>query len=278
MTSWVKRIRGRSSPDTAHVSDDQLVLLYYGELTGADEARVREHLAACERCATLERGARAVLAAIETAAPEPPDDYETALWARLEPRLGEAIRDVRSGRWQLTARAAALALAVSALLLIAVARPWQRAVPGGTSAGAPRPGPAAVPGEPAAAADAARERMRLGVIDEYLGQVERLLVEVTAAGVDDPAALATARADAADLVGAGRLYRLTASGDGDAAVVHALDEIERALIEVARSPAPLPRAEREAMVRRLDVETLLFKVRATADDLRARAGTRASSN
>src|SRR6188768_1699198 len=52
-----------------HLTDDDLVLHYYGELPAPDESRAESHLAAC------------------APAVEPAPGFERIVWARLEPAL-----------------------------------------------------------------------------------------------------------------------------------------------------------------------------------------------
>ncbi len=258
-----------------HVSDGRLVLLQYGELPPEDAARVREHLAACEACRAAERRLRDVLAAVELPAPELADDYETTLWARLAPRLTASRQ---AAGWPARRRlrlAAATLLAAGAATVIGIARlGHERARPVRAPAGAAdTAAPLADLAE--ARAQAASEQILLGALDDHLARVEQVLVEIANAGVDDADALAVAQAEAADLVDASRLYRLTASRAGDAAIVGALEDIERALVEIARSPTGASRREREAIIRRVDPDGVLFRLRTRADQLRTRTGAAA---
>lgn len=261
-----------------HVSDDRLVLLRYGELPPEDAARVREHLAACAACRAAEGRLEDLLSAVELPAPEPADDYEATLWARLEPRLERPYEGVE---WLARRRvwlAAATLLAVGAATVIGIA--WlehERARRARAPARAADT--AAVPADLGEArAEVAREQILLGALDDHLARVERLLVEIVNAGVDDAAALAVAQAEAADLVDASRLYRLTASRAGDAAIAGALEDIERALVEVARNPTGTSRREREAFIRRVDLDSVLFRLRTTVDLVRTRAGAAAEES
>jgi hypothetical protein len=266
-----------------HLSDDQLILLFYGELSAARAGRARAHLASCARCRDAEARIRAVLAAIDAPAAEPPEQYAAHLWRRLEPRVRELGSPApRRLAWRPAAVAAvSIAVVVALVAGVLVGLRWGRQTPPPASAARAGPTTAATPADRAIVA--ARERILLDAIDEYLAQAERVLVELANAGVDDPTVLAALRAEAEDLVQASRVYRMTASSAGETAVVGALDEIERALVEVARSPADLSRRDRAALVDRLDTSAVLFTLRATADEVRARAGgastgRRAASN
>ena len=75
-----------------HLSEEELILHYYGETDRADEARMASHLAQCGDCQQADTQLRRVLALVETAAPvEPRRGFERDVWARLEPTLGEAL-------------------------------------------------------------------------------------------------------------------------------------------------------------------------------------------
>src|SRR5688500_10961558 len=71
-----------------HLTDDELVLHDYGEMSDTAETRACAHLDECLACrenlATLQR----VMAAIDTApVPEPDAWFEQRTWARLEPEV-----------------------------------------------------------------------------------------------------------------------------------------------------------------------------------------------
>ncbi|MGH9346510.1 MAG: hypothetical protein ACRD26_04510, partial [Vicinamibacterales bacterium] len=69
-----------------HLTDDDLVLHYYGEMSEAAEARACAHLGECHTCRETLARLQRVMAAIDSApVPEPDDWYERRTWARLEP-------------------------------------------------------------------------------------------------------------------------------------------------------------------------------------------------
>src|SRR5262249_59323167 len=72
-----------------HLTDDDLVLHYYGE----DVPRAESHLAACADCQASFTRLQRVMAFIDSApAVEAPDGFERIAWARLEPALGAPRR------------------------------------------------------------------------------------------------------------------------------------------------------------------------------------------
>ena len=70
-----------------HVTDEDLLLDYYGEGSPDARAAMRAHLEACDRCRALDRELRGVLALVNTEpVPEAPEGFEREMWARLEPQ------------------------------------------------------------------------------------------------------------------------------------------------------------------------------------------------
>lgn len=76
------------------------------------------------------------------------------------------------------------------------------------------------------------------------------------------------QARAADLVRENRLYRQTAARTGDVAVAGVLEELERVLLEIAHAPSPISPEELESLRRRLEAESILFKVRVLGRNVR----------
>ena len=67
-----------------HVTDEELLLDYYGESAIIDRAERQSHLETCEACRTLDRELRAVLALVDTTpAVEAPPGFGRDMWARL---------------------------------------------------------------------------------------------------------------------------------------------------------------------------------------------------
>jgi anti-sigma factor RsiW len=82
---------------TNHLSEDELILHYYGEVDRADAARVASHLESCAACQASREQLARVMAMVDTAAPvEAPEGFERIAWARLEPRLDAN----RGGGWR----------------------------------------------------------------------------------------------------------------------------------------------------------------------------------
>ena len=79
-----------------HLTDDELVLHYYGEMADAEEARAEAHLGACGACQQNYARLQRVMAFVDSApAVEPAPGFERIAWARL--RAGAAAS--RRGGW-----------------------------------------------------------------------------------------------------------------------------------------------------------------------------------
>jgi hypothetical protein len=244
-----------------HLTDDELVLHYYGEMSDAAEARACEHLEQCAGCRDNLARLQRVLAAVDEApVPEPDAWFENRAWARLEPELTRPAPSVwwRSS-WRLPWRAIAWG-AGAALVVIA-------AFVAGRIGSPPSPAPA--PAQLASTQDPLRERVLLVDLGDHLDRSELALVEFVSGGNDRQAAGGRLRVE--ELVAANRLYRRTAEATGDAGVADVLDELERVLIEIAGAQPGAPANDLEAMRQRIDTRGLLFKVRVMREQLQERA-------
>src|SRR5262245_19920065 len=240
-----------------HLTDDDLVLHYYGE----DVPRAESHLAACADCQASFTRLQRVMAFIDSApAVEAPEGFERIAWARLEPALGAPQRGWLS--WFVLSPAR-LAFAAGVLVLVGASFMAGRLMP--------RPGPAA--GEPASSQTPAQVRERILLVDlgEHLDRSQRVLVELATA--DDTAGavdITLEQSRAEQLVAANRLYRETATSTGDAAFAAVLDDLERVLVDIAASPKTMTQEDLDAVRRRIESKELLFKVRVMASQVRAR--------
>src|SRR5687768_589478 len=102
---------------TNHLSEDELILHYYGETDRADVARIESHLSSCAECQFANQQLRRVMTLVDTAAPvEAPLGFERTAWARLEPALDQQRRSRRGLFW---IPQFALAGGVAALVMVA---------------------------------------------------------------------------------------------------------------------------------------------------------------
>ena len=253
-----------------HLTEDDLVLHYYGEMTDRDEADASAHLRACTQCHEGYRRLQRVLAAVDehaVAVPVLPDHFERTVWARLEPNI---TRQRRGWGW-IGLSPAHLGLAASVVLLVSVAfyagrvmprNPESVVIPGGT----------VVPAGATAAAQL-RERILLVDLGDHLEQSQMVLVELVSAGAGERSGSADERRRAEVLVAANRLYRQTALTTGDGAIADLLDELELALVDIAASPEQGSSQRLDEVRRRIESQGLLFKVRVLSSEVRQRQRT-----
>lgn len=242
-----------------HLTDDDLVLHYYGEMERADEARAGSHLEACHDCRENYGRLQRVMAFVDSApAVDAPNGFERIAWARLEP----ALREDRRGWWQsLLVTPAYLAFAASVLVLVGAAFMAGRMLPKTPSGAAPSPN----------AAEQVRERILLVDLGEHLDRSQMVLVELVSATDDKGTVdISSERTRAEQLVAANRLYRQTAVSTGDTAMASVLDDLERVLVDIAASPSTMSQEDLDSVRRRIDSKELLFKVRVISSQVRER--------
>jgi hypothetical protein len=242
-----------------HLSDDDLVLHYYGEMPSGEEGRSESHLAACHDCQANYTRLQRVMALVDSApAVEAPDGFERLAWARLQPSLDRPARGWVS--WFVLSPPR-LAFAAAVVVLVGAAFMAGRLMP------RPAPGAAAV----AQTAEQVREGVLLVDLGEHLDRSQRMLVELASAdetvGSID---MAGEQSRAEQLVAANRLYRQTAASNGEAAIADVLDDLERVLVDIAASPKTMTQEELDSVRRRIESKELLFKVHVMASQVRAR--------
>lgn len=241
-----------------HPSEEQLTLYCCGE--AEDRAAVEEHVAACEACRASLDAMNRVLAAVESVpVPERSQDYGRRVWQRIEPQLGER----RGWDWRAWFRPQRLALAGAMAALIVVAY-----LAGLYSPSMRRPGPETTP---VATSPQVRERILLVAVGDHLERSQMVLVELVNTQPNGNVNIEYEREKAEELVAANRLYRQTAASAGDAAVASVLDELERVLLEIARSPSEISSRELASLQRRIESKGILFKVRVIGSQVREKA-------
>jgi hypothetical protein len=241
-----------------HLTEDELILRYYGEIERADHARVESHLASCADCQLAEGKLRRVMTLVDTAAAvEAPIGFERTAWARLEP----ALDSNRSGwraffwfpQWALGGGVAALVIA---------------AFVAGRVSGGDATGPA--PGPVAAVADFEPEGVLHTAVGDHLDRTQMMLVELANAESDGADVLAGEQARAGDLVAANRVIRQSALQSGNGQVVDILEDLERVLLEIANAPADVTSNDLTDLQSRITREDLLFRLRVIASEMRQR--------
>jgi hypothetical protein len=238
-----------------HVSEEDLILHYYGETDGAD---VERHLASCAACRTeLARLQQALALVEEQDVPEPPPGFERTVWARLEPQLPR-----RRQRWFARVFDApprwALAGGIAALVLAAF-------VAGRFSGGGPVSGPATADG-----AGNVADRVLLVAVIDHLDRSQMVLVELMNTDLGDATSISNEQSRARELVSANRLYRQSAGQAGDETMNGVLEELERMLLEIANAPAEASAEELDALRARIEARGLLFRVRVVHSEMQER--------
>jgi hypothetical protein len=223
-----------------HISEEELVLLYYGESTEA--AAIDQHLVDCEECRTEFRALKLVLNTVDSApVPERSAEYGHEVWQRIEKRLGGRKRRSFTQWW-------IWAPAMATLVLAAFLAGRLTHKPAGP--------------EVAKNQQQIRERILLVAVGDHLERSQMVLAELTNApdhkGKLD---ITDERQMAADLLDDNRLYRQTAHSTGDTAVAGVLDDPERVLLEIAHSPTEVSSAQLDDLRQQIESRGLLFKVR-----------------
>jgi hypothetical protein len=241
---------------TTHVSEEDLILHFYGE---SDATVVDRHLTTCATCRDEFARLRQVLSLMDSAeafspAEAPGPAFEREVWARLEPQLAPR-------KWWadwLSTRRLVLAAGVATLLLVAfLAGRFSR--------------PDVTTGTVAADADSnIAERVLVVAVVDHLDRSQMVLLEVLNADGESGQALAAEQTRARELVAANRLYRQTAAQTGDETTGDVLDELERTLLEIANTSTEASRDELDALRARIASRGLLFKVRVVHSEMRER--------
>jgi hypothetical protein len=225
-----------------HLSEEDLVLLYYGESGVPRNARM--HLSDCAACrSAAESLAQTLDVCSEWAPPEVAPEFGRDTWARLAPALEN--HRVAKLRWWIAAAALAAVLIAAFVAGRATSHP--------------------APTITAGLSRQARERIVQISLADHLDRAQLLLTEVANMSDSESAKLASERARAKDLVKEGRLLRQWSRNDESTAI---LDEVERFVIELANAPDRLGSVEIRELKRHLDSESLLFKVRIIESNLR----------
>jgi hypothetical protein len=246
-----------------HVAEDHLIAFVLDDVEPAEREAVQAHLAGCEACRAEAAALRATLeAASAQAVPERGDDYGAAVWARLEPKLDTPRRTTtRSTAWRGWLAAAAVLVAVAGAFL--AGRLSRQTAPAATVAAR-----TAAPD-----AGAIRERVVLAALGDHLDRTERTLTEIVNASDGDRVDISAEQAWARDLLDANRLYRQSTRGAASPAVAQLLDDLEPVLLDIVHSPSQLSADEFQSLRSRIEDRSLVFKLRVTGADVRARQKT-----
>lgn len=234
----------------SHLSEDELLLYYYGELAGPAGAEM--HLGACPGCRERLGDLQRLLNLMDgMPSPEREADYEAQVWHRMSPALPASrprLRVVLPWRWAAAGLAGCAALAL-ALLFVRI-----------------QPHPAA-PVRQAAGPQQSELVLRAALAD-YLDRSEIVLTELVNASPRGPYDISFEQQRAADLLDDSRIYRQTAVETGDTASAAVLDQIERVLLEITHAPSRIPPGQLAILQSRLQAESVLFKIRVAGANAR----------
>jgi len=222
-----------------HLSEEELTQAYYRD----EEPASRRHLHECVECQAAFQQLKTLLdELVAENVPERGAAYGAEVWNRLLPRL-PLERPRRAWlRWWTAVPALAALLAV-AFLAGRFTRP-----------------------QTAGIAPQARQRILLITLGNHLDRSEILLAELVNAAPGD-IDFGDERSSAQDLLDENRLLRQTAARTGDASQAAVLDELERALLDIAHSPSQVSAAQLESLQKRIENEGLLFKVRIISSNI-----------
>ena len=247
-----------------HPTEDELILHYYGEAPTEIRSATEAHVAACPSCAAAWRQLTVVLGAVTAVpVPEPGEDFERVMWARVSRALPPRRTSWFQGQFAVVGALAAALVAVIAGTLSGITLATRDSAANT---------PVVADGAAENGGTQAQERVLLTAFTEHLSQMEILLVEVMNAQptAAEPDAWTFQRTTADELVATGRLYRQTARQTGDLQVANMLEDLEGVLVEVAAAPEAVDRRNVDSLRARIEDDALLFKVRAVASDIRGR--------
>ena len=236
-----------------HLSEEQIVLHYYGDAEEA--AEVERHLAACPECRAEFGRVQSMLKQIEPLeVPEPAAGFEEKIWLNLRDRLPEKGSFFR----RLLGSQQKWALAGAIVVLLAMAflagRFW------------PRPGQIAQ--QPPAQVNP--QRVVLVAVGDHLERSQMLLVEIMNADTKGPINFSSEQAEARDLLDSNHLYRVSSQQAGDPQVARLLDQLGRVLAEIANGPAEVSPGDLEQVRHTIQSEGLLFKVRVISSEVNSK--------
>jgi hypothetical protein len=248
-----------------HLSEEQLIELYYGDLQ--DGAGAHAHLAGCQTCAGGYRQLVHLLEIVKEApVPERGEEYGREVYLRLLPMLEEnAARPENwsfASSWRTFVRGwswtGATALAMLLVCAFLAGHFWQ---------------PHATVPVNAANAQPVRERVLLVALGDHLDRSQMVLVEMqhaqaTSGDKLNEADISAQQQYAEDLIADNRLYRQAATQQGDTNVAGVLEDLERILMEIANSPSKLDEKELEDLQKRIEDKGILFKVRVIGSAVR----------
>ena len=256
-----------------HLTEDDLVLHYYGELDAAASARTGEHLRECADCHASFTTLQRVLAAVESAPPvDVREGFERTVWARLQPELERPQRGWFS--W-LVLSPARLAWIGAVVVLVAAAyfagrlsqRPSETVVAENHSKTTTGP---TVGNSPSPGSTGFREQILLSDLGSHLDRSQMMLIDLVSADSTDLGDFASERTRAEELAADNRLYRQAALANGNTSLAAVLDDLEQVLVDVAATPDKVSAEDLNEVRRRIENKGLLLKVRVMSTEVQRR--------
>ena len=237
-----------------HLSEEQIVLHYYGDAEEASE--VERHMATCPDCRAEFARVQATLKQIEPLeVPEPAAGFEEKTWLNVRDRLpakGGFLRRL-FGQQQKWALASAMVLLLAAAFL--AGRFW------------PRPGQQVAQQQPS---QVNPQRVVLVAVGDHLERSQMLLVEIMNSDTKGPINFSNEQAEARELLDSNHLYRVSSQQAGDPQVARLLDQLGRVLAEIANGPAEVSPEDLEQVRHMIQSEGLLFKVRIVGSEVNSK--------
>lgn len=239
-----------------HLSEEQIVLHYYGDAEAA--AEIEQHLAACAECrAEFARVQSTLMQIGPMEVPDPPASFEEKTWLNVRDRLperGSFLRRLLRPSPPKWAFAGVMALLLAAAFL--AGRFW------------PRPGQQVAQQPPS---QVNPQRVILVAVGDHLERSQMLLVEIMNANVNGPINFSAEQAQARELLDSNHLYRVSAQQTGDPQVARVLDQLGRVLAEIANGPTEVSPEDLQQVRHTIQSEGLLFKVRVVGSEVNSRA-------
>jgi hypothetical protein len=238
-----------------HLSEEQIVLHYYGDAEEASE--VERHLAGCPDCRAEFARVQATLKQIEPLeVPEPAAGFEEKTWLNLRDRLpkkGSFLKRLFGAQQKWALVGAMIVLLAAAFL---AGRFW------------PRPGQQIAQQPPS---QVNPQRVVLVAVGDHLERSQMLLVEIMNADTKGPINFSNEQAEARELLDSNHLYRVSSQQAGDPQVARLLDQLGRVLAEIANGPTEVSPGDLEQVRHTIQSEGLLFKVRVVGSEVNSRA-------
>ena len=231
-----------------HLTQEQLVDHYYGEPQGSLD--VDWHLEGCEQCRNQYQTLKRVLNSVDGyPVPEPAASYEARLWKKLAPEVSPGSTSSNS-RWWISAAA------IAAMVVVAFFA--------GRASRIPRPGQGITP------AMVKNQSLPVLVIavGDHLERLEAVLTELENADAHRDLDISYEQRSAEDLLDSNRLFRQTATAEGDVVTASVLEDFENVLLEITHQPARISPQQLEDLRRDIKDRGVLFKAKVLGSRMR----------